>query len=129
MTPGLLATGETSGFEKPPTWATFPSASKGLLLLPAQRSDMAIVVLVPSRPRVYHREQSDPVVQSVHRRERTGPGGMTGKEIINVVIVLQGQSQLFEVVFALRPAGGLPRLLNGPQQEGHQHRDNGNHDQ
>ena len=48
---------------------------------------------------------------------------MTWEKIVDVVVVLKGQSQLFQVVFALRPPGGFPRLLNGRQQEGHQHRD------
>ena len=38
------------------------------------------------------------------------------------VIVVQGQSDLFEVVAALHPPGGLPGRLNGGEQQGDQYR-------
>jgi hypothetical protein len=40
---------------------------------------------------------------------------------------VQRQSNLFEIVLALRPAGGFTRLLHRRQQERDQDRDNGDH--
>ncbi len=48
---------------------------------------------------------------------------------MGVVIVVQRQSQLLEVVATLGPAGGLPRLLHGGEQQRHEHTENRDHDQ
>jgi hypothetical protein len=45
------------------------------------------------------------------------------------MIVVAGQSDLAEIVFALRSPGGFAGLLHGGQQQGHQHDDDRNHHQ
>jgi len=46
----------------------------------------------------------------------------------NVGVIVLGQSELFEVIGALHPPCGFPGCLNGGQQQGDQHADNGNDD-
>src|SRR5262245_61212546 len=45
------------------------------------------------------------------------------------MMVVQGESDLFEIVRALRPVGGFANLLHGRQQQGDQNRDDGNYDE
>lgn len=45
------------------------------------------------------------------------------------MVVMHGQAELLQVVFALGPSGGLARLLDRWQQQCDQHGDNGNHHQ
>ena len=45
------------------------------------------------------------------------------------MVVVHGQADLFEVVGALDPAGGLAGRLNGRQQKSDQHGDNRDHDE
>src|SRR5690349_6280930 len=47
----------------------------------------------------------------------------------DALIVVDRQSDLFEIVLALAAAGGRAGLLNGRQKEGHQDRNNGDHHQ
>jgi hypothetical protein len=42
---------------------------------------------------------------------------------------VQRESNLLQIVFALRTPGRFPRLLNRWQQQGDQHADDGNHHQ
>jgi catechol 2,3-dioxygenase-like lactoylglutathione lyase family enzyme len=51
------------------------------------------------------------------------------KRVVDVVVVVQGQTHLLEVVAALGPAGRLPRLLHRRQQQGDQDRDDRDHHQ
>jgi hypothetical protein len=44
-------------------------------------------------------------------------------------IVMESQSDLFQIVDALRTPRGLARLLYRRQEERHKHRDDGNDDQ
>jgi len=48
---------------------------------------------------------------------------------VDIVVIVQAETELFQVVFALRPAGRLPGLLHRRQQQGNQNRDDGNHHQ
>ena len=48
---------------------------------------------------------------------------------MDVVIVVQRQTDLLEVVLALRASSRLARLLHSRQQNRDQNRDNENHDQ
>ena len=44
-------------------------------------------------------------------------------------IIERGQSQLMQIISALRPSRGLTGRLNGRQQQSHQHADDGDYDQ
>ena len=50
-----------------------------------------------------------------------------GEMLVDVVIVVQAEANLFEVVDALSAAGGSPCLLHCRQQEAHKNTNNGNH--
>ena len=52
-----------------------------------------------------------------------------GKAVQRVVVVVKRQSNLFQVVLALRPTSSLTRLLNGGKKQGNQDRNNCDHDQ
>ena len=45
------------------------------------------------------------------------------------MVVVEGEAQLLEVVFALGPAGRLTDLLHGRQEQADQDGDNGDHDE
>ena len=45
------------------------------------------------------------------------------------MIIVQGHTQLLQIVVALRAAGGLASGLDGRQQQGHQDPDDGDHHQ
>src|SRR5262249_26116535 len=60
----------------------------------------------------------------VHAREVGG-----GERLVGVVIVMDGQDDLVEVVFALRDGGGLADLLHGRQQHADEDGDDGDHHQ
>jgi hypothetical protein len=51
------------------------------------------------------------------------------KDVERIVVVVQGEAELVQVVLALRPAGGLARLLNRRQQQRDQDGDDRNHHQ
>ena len=53
--------------------------------------------------------------------------GANRKLLEDIVVVVQRQADLLDVVLALRPPGGLSRLLNGRKEQGNQDRDDGNH--
>ncbi len=68
--------------------------------------------------------------------ERTCPGERPGsahfrrrKQCEGILVVVNCQRNLFQIVPALSPPGGLPRLLYGRQQQGSQDRDDRNHNQ
>lgn len=46
---------------------------------------------------------------------------------MSIVIIVQSQSNLFEIVFALRPTSCFACLLYSGQQQGNQYGDNRNH--
>jgi len=49
------------------------------------------------------------------------------ESVVGVVVVMECNSDLFKIVFALSSAGGFTSLLDGRQQQGHQNCDDCNH--
>src|SRR5690606_31233196 len=64
------------------------------------------------------------------RDERTALGLRTDRRHakVDIVIIVNRQTELFKVVFALRPAGRLAGLLNRRQQQRNQDGNNGDDD-
>ncbi len=52
----------------------------------------------------------------------------SGNELVRGVVIVQGQTDLLQVVDALRTAGGLTSRLHGGQEECDQHGDDGDDD-
>ncbi len=55
--------------------------------------------------------------------------GSIPEHTVHIVVVMKSQTNLLEIVFALRPASGLASLLNCWQQQGNQNCDDRNDDQ
>jgi hypothetical protein len=49
--------------------------------------------------------------------------------IVHVVVIVSGQTQLLQVVFALGTTSGFASLLDGRQQQRHKNRDDRDHHQ
>jgi hypothetical protein len=49
--------------------------------------------------------------------------------LVDVVVVVQGNTKLLQIIRALASPGGFPRGLNGRQQQRHQNADNGDDNQ
>jgi hypothetical protein len=47
--------------------------------------------------------------------------------VVDIVVVMGGETQLFEVVFALSAAGGFAGLLNGWEEQSDEDRDDRDH--
>ena len=52
-----------------------------------------------------------------------------GKKAVSVLVIEAAQGELFEVVLALHPSGGLPRRLHRRQQQRDQDADDCDYDQ
>src|SRR5262249_14476798 len=52
-----------------------------------------------------------------------------GEAAVDVVVSVQGEAELFEVVWALEAFGGFPDFLHRRQKETNQDRNDGDHDQ
>jgi hypothetical protein len=48
---------------------------------------------------------------------------------VDIVEVVESQTELLQIIFAARTAGRFPRLLHGGQQQRDQDGDNGDHNQ
>ena len=48
---------------------------------------------------------------------------------MNIVVVVQSDSNLLQMVSALRPASGFPSLLHGGKQQRHQNSNDGDHNE
>ena len=99
---------------------------------PLQRDDLAAAAWGVEVDRVVHVGQ----IQMRQQRHREAPSGPIrngpaahGERGVDVVVVVERQTDLLQVVLALHAAGRLARLLHGGKQQSNQQGDDGHHDQ
>jgi hypothetical protein len=64
---------------------------------------------------------------SIHRGTDVAGALAEGVNLVRIVVVVNGNGELLQVVFALRSAGCLPSLLHGRQEQGNEDRDDCDH--